>query len=161
VKISELTLAVCKNLLDFMKNLPTMDWFLISAQARDFSFVKLISRFQVWFQWFWPGCTRFHWVSDPLRIIVRSCWDFRNKIVITFVMNAAEENFYIAVKPLKCCTQWTKKCFYRSNYERNMKLWKFAIHFLWRSHLTTTLWSWCVDIKPDKCCVQMCHQSSQ
>jgi len=64
-KISELKLAVCKNLLDFMENLPTMDWFPILAQAHDFSFVKLILSFQVWFQWFWPGCTRFHWVSDP------------------------------------------------------------------------------------------------
>jgi len=41
----------------FYRNLPTMDCFLISAQAQDFSFVKLISRFQVWFQWFRPGYT--------------------------------------------------------------------------------------------------------
>jgi len=36
-KISKLTLLVCKNLLDFTENLCTMDRFLISAQARDFS----------------------------------------------------------------------------------------------------------------------------
>jgi len=34
----------------------TSSWFL---------FVKLILGFQVWFQWFRPECTRFHWVSDP------------------------------------------------------------------------------------------------
>jgi len=34
----------------------TSSWFL---------FVKLISWFQIWFQWFRPGCTRFHRVSDP------------------------------------------------------------------------------------------------
>jgi len=64
-KISKLTLLVCKSLLDFMENLPTMDWFLISAQAYDFSFVKLMLRFQVWFQWFRPRYMRFYWVSDP------------------------------------------------------------------------------------------------
>jgi len=66
-------------------------------------------------------------------------------------MSVTEENFYTAMMPLKCHTQWMEKHFCQSNYERNMRLWNFAILFLWRSRLTTTLWSWCVDIKPDKC----------
>ena len=74
----ELVLLVCKNLLDFTENLPTMDWFLISAQARDFSFVKLISRFQVWFfSDFGQGVRDFTecWTPRPSRLPCQgTCW---------------------------------------------------------------------------------------
>jgi len=95
------------------------------------------------------------------KTIVRLHWDFGNEIIITSVMNAVEEKNLYCCEALKMPHTMNKKCFYRSNYERIMKLWNFPIHFLWRSLLTTTLWSYHVDIKPDKWHAQMRHQSSQ
>jgi len=54
-------------------------------------------------------------------------------------MNAAAEKFLYCHKALKMLHTMNKKYFYQCNYERIIKLQNFAIHFLWRSHLTTTL----------------------
>ena len=72
-KISELALVVCKNLRDFTEILYIVDWFLISPLAYDFSLMKMISRFQIWFHWFQLGRTRFHRVSDPSLFYSRLC----------------------------------------------------------------------------------------
>jgi len=76
-KIFELTLLVCKNLLDFTENLHTMDWFLISAQARDFSLWSWFCDFKFDFSDFGQGVRDFTecWTPRPSRLPCQgTCW---------------------------------------------------------------------------------------
>jgi len=135
--------------MDFQVNLNLLGWFLACVLLESFIKFPVDSYYEP-----------LSWFMIRVSIIVCLRWDFRNEI-ITSVVNAAAESFLYCREALKMPYTMNKKALLSELLWKNYEALKFVIHFLWRSCLTTTLWSWRVDIKPDKCRAQLHHQSSQ